>query len=343
MVAQKNNYRRFIWLILGLIGALWLNLAFGSADIPPGILFDLITEKSGIPESWNYIIIEYRLPKAITSIITGAGLALCGLLMQTMFRNPLAGPFVLGISSGASLGAALLILGGGFLGGIWGNFQFNDSALILASSAGSILVLLIVIFMSSKLKDVMALLIVGLMFGSITSALVTVMASFSSAEQLQQFIFWSYGSTGNLSWNQVGLLLLIFGISLLVILRLMKVLNVLLLGENYAQSLGVALRTSRILIISVTGLLAGSITAFAGPIAFVGLAVPHLTRIWFGNSDHRLLVPGVCMVGGILMLVCDSIAQWPFSDYILPINAVTSAVGAPIVIALLIRKNKIRL
>jgi iron complex transport system permease protein len=263
--------------------------------------------------------------------------------MQTLFRNPLAGPFVLGISSGASLGAALLIWGGGVLGGIWANFQFNDSALILASSTGSILVLLIVIFMSSKLRDVMALLIVGLMFGSITSALVTVMASFSSAEQLQQFIFWSYGSTGNLSWNQVGLLLLVFGISLLVILRLMKVLNVLLLGENYAQSLGVALRTSRILIISVTGLLAGSITAFVGPIAFVGLAVPHLTRIWFGNSDHRLLVPGVCLVGGILMLVCDSIAQWPFSDYILPINAVTSAVGAPIVIALLIRKNKIRL
>lgn len=343
MSGVNNIKKRFIGLLLTLLAALWLNLSFGSADIPPGILLDLLIAKSGIPDSWNYIILEYRFPKAITSILTGAGLALSGLLMQTLFRNPLAGPFVLGISSGASLGAALLILGGGFLGSFLGNMQLNDTALIIASSTGSILVLMIVIFMSSRLRDVMALLIVGLMFGSITSALVTVMASFSTSEQLRQFIFWSYGSTGNLSWNQVGLLSLVFGVSLLIILRLMKVLNALLLGENYAQSLGVGLKRSRILIISVTGLLAGSITAFAGPIAFVGLAVPHLTRIWFGNSDHRLLVPGVCLVGGILMLICDTIAQWPFSDFILPINAITSAVGAPIVILLLVRKNKIRL
>lgn len=339
----KNSFTKpFFWLALALLVALLVNLAFGSADIPPTVLFDLMFGKSGIPESWKYIILDYRLPKSATSIIIGVGLSLSGLLMQTLFRNPLAGPFVLGISSGASLGAAVLILGGAFMGPILGNILMSDVALVLASSLGSFLVLAVVLLISAKLRDVMALLIVGLMFGSITSALVTVMASFSSAEQLQQFIFWSYGSTGNLSWRQVGLLGAICCLALIPTIGLIKALNALMLGENYAQTMGVSLRRLRLLLIGITGLMAGSITVFAGPIAFVGLAVPHLTRTWLGTSDHRILVPGVCLVGGILMLLCDTLAQWPFSDFILPINAVTSIVGAPVVIGLLLRKNKLR-
>lgn len=342
MFGKKAYSASFAGLTITLLVALMLNLAFGSADIPPSVPIDLLMGKSGIPDSWKYIILNYRLPKALTSIIIGVGLSLSGLLMQTLFRNPLAGPFVLGISSGASLGAAILILGGAILMPIMGVVIISDFALVLASSLGSFLVLSIVILVSAKLRDVMALLIVGLMFGSITSALVTVMSSFSSAEQLQQFIFWSYGSTGNLSWRQVGLLGLICTLTLIPIIGLIKSLNALMLGENYAQTMGIALKKLRLILIGITGILAGSITVFAGPIAFVGLAVPHLTRTWLGTSDHRILVPGVCIIGGILMLLCDTIAQWPFSDFVLPINAVTSVVGAPVVIALLLRKNKLR-
>ena len=342
MPGKKTHTTSFIGLTIAFLAALTLNLAYGSADIPPSVLLDVLLGKPEIPDSWNYIILNYRFPKALTSVIIGVGLSLSGLLMQTLFRNPLAGPFVLGISSGASLGAAVLILGGAIVMPFMGAVIISDFALILASSLGSFLVLALVILVSSKLRDVMALLIVGLMFGSITSALVTVMSSFSSAEQLQQFIFWSYGSTGNLSWRQVGLLGSICVLTLLPTIGLIKSLNALMLGENYAQTMGIALKRLRYFLIGITGILAGSITVFAGPIAFVGLAVPHLTRTWLGTSDHRILVPGVCIIGGILMLLCDTIAQWPFSDFVLPINAVTSAVGAPVVIALLLRKNKLR-
>ena len=218
---------------------------------------------------------------------------------------------------------------------------FNDVSLILAASIGSFLVLFVVMLIANRVKDTMALLIIGLMFGSVTSAIVSVFAYFSDAEQLQRFIFWSYGSVGNLSWNQLILLasFVLFGV--LISIFSIKNLNAFLLGENYAQSLGVSLKKSRILIISATGLLAGSITAFAGPIAFVGLAVPHLTRQLFNTTEHKVLVPAVFIYGAILMLVCDTIAQLPNSANVLPINAITSLIGAPVVIWLLVRKRKL--
>jgi iron complex transport system permease protein len=205
---------------------------------------------------------------------------------------------------------------------------------------GSLLVLLTVLLVSARLKDAMALLIVGLMFGSITAALVTVLSYFSAAEQLQQYIFWSYGSVGNLSWNQVGLLGLFFLLGTGISIALLKALNALLLGEKYAASLGISLSRTRNWTIIATGLLAGGITAFAGPIAFIGLAVPHLARQLLGSQDHRVLLPAVLLYGGILMLVCDVIAQIPFSAYVLPINAITSLVGAPVVIWLLVRRKR---
>lgn len=332
--------KRFAWLGFALLVALVFNLLFGSAAIPPADTLNILLGGKAGPESWHYIIWQYRLPKALTAVLVGSGLSLSGLLMQTLFRNPLAGPFVLGISSGASLGAAVLILGGSLLGGWAGSILVSDTALAVASTLGSLLVLITVLLVSSRLKDAMALLIVGLMFGSITAALVTVLASFSDAEQLQQYIFWSYGSLGSLSWPQVGLLALVclagFGIGL----WLLKSLNALLLGEKYAQSMGISLKRLRLWVIVATSLLAGGITAFAGPIAFVGLAVPHLTRLWLGSSDHRALLPGVALNGALLMLVCDTVAQWPFTSYVLPINAITSVLGAPVVIWLLLRRNK---
>lgn len=329
----------FVVLALLLAGAFLLNLSLGSAAIPVGdtlgILFGLEPGES----SWGYIILEYRLPKAITAVLAGGGLALSGLLMQTLFRNPLAGPFVLGISSGASLGAALLIMGAGVLGG-WASFLVSDLTLAVAGSLGSLLVLLVVLAVANRVKDAMALLIVGLMFGSITAALVTVLSSFTQAERLQQFIFWSYGSLGTLGWQQLGWLALAYMLGVACSVALLKGLNALLLGETYAKTLGISIPRLRNVLILAAGILAGAVTAFAGPIAFVGLAVPHLSRLALRTTDHRILVPAVLLMGGILMLVCDTVAQLPYSDYVLPINAITSLVGAPVVIWLLMSRRR---
>ncbi len=290
--------------------------------------------------SWDYILWNYRIPKAFTAVLVGGGLSLSGLLMQTLFRNPLAGPFVLGISSGASLGAALLLMGGSLISG-WASFSFfNDISLAIAASLGSFLVLLVVIVVANRVKDTMALLIIGLMFGSITSAIVSVLAYFSTADNLQRFIFWSFGSVGNLSQSQVLLLTGIVILGIILSVFSIKSLNAFLLGDNYAESLGISIKKSRFVAIVATGLLAGGITAFAGPIAFVGLAVPHLTRQIFDTMEHRILIPAVFLYGAILMLLCDTIAQWPNSANVLPINAITTLVGAPVVIWLLIRKRK---
>lgn len=268
--------------------------------------------------------------------MVGGGLSLSGLLMQTLFRNPLAGPYVLGISSGASLGAALLIMGASLIT----LSAFNDITLAMASSLGSFLVLSLVLVVAAKVKDTMALLIIGLMFGSITAAIVSVLSYFTKAEKLQQYIFWSFGSLGDLSWGQLLIVALCTLLGILLSILSIKPLNAFLLGENYAKSLGIGLQKSRYTIIIATGLLAGSITAFAGPIAFVGLAVPHVTRQLFHTTDHKIQIPAVLCCGAILMLLCDTIAQIPGSVSVLPINAITSIFGAPVVIWLLVRKRK---
>ena len=340
MQGAKTYRISFVLLALALLFAWLLNISSGSVSIPfADVLSTLFGEPPEIT-SWEYIIWDYRMPKAFTSILVGGGLSLSGLLMQTLFRNPLAGPFVLGISSGASLGAALLLMGTSLLAG-YTSFSFlGDVSLAIAASIGSFLVLLVVMIVAQRVKDTMALLIIGLMFGSITSAIVSVLAYFSSAENLQRFIFWSFGSVGNLSVNQLLLLGGIVALGVILSIISIKSLNAFLLGENYAQSLGVSLKKSRLTIIVATGLLAGGITAFAGPIAFVGLAVPHLTRQIFNTMEHKVLIPAVMLYGAILMLLCDTLAQLPNSASVLPINAITSLVGAPVVIWLLVRKRK---
>lgn len=337
---QKSYRTPFALLVLALLLCFCANISLGSVAIP--FMEVLNTIFGGIPSesTWEYILFNYRVPKAITAILVGSGLGLSGLLMQTLFRNPLAGPFVLGISSGASLGAAILIMGSTLFSSFLGFSILNDVSLAIVSSIGSFLVLLTVLTVASKVKDTMALLIIGLMFGSITAAIVNVLSYFSNAEKIQQYIYWSLGSVGNLSWSQVGLLSLIVLIGIILSIALIKTLNAFLLGENYAKSLGINIRKQRFLIILATGLLAGGITSFAGPIAFVGLAVPHLTRQIFNTTDHKTLVPAVALYGAILMLLCDIIAQLPSSVYVLPINAITSIIGAPVVIWLLIRKRK---
>ena len=342
MIIPIKSYKNtFILLILILIIVALINISLGSVYIPlKGIiatLFNGEVEK----ESWKSIIIHYRLPKAITAIIVGSGLSISGLLMQTLFRNPLAGPFVLGISSGASLGVAILILGASFLGANITSYAFTNWGLAIAASLGSFLVLSAVMLAALKVRNTMSILIIGLMFGSLTSAIISVLAYFSSASELQQYMFWSFGSLGNLSWKEITALFSVCFVGITLIAFIIKPLNSLLLGENYAKSMGVNVKQTRNITLITTSLLTGVITAFSGPIAFIGLAVPHLTKLIFSTSNHRTLLPAVAICGAIIMLICDSIAQLPNSEFTLPINAITSLFGAPIIIWLLVRKRKI--
>ena len=328
-------------MTLILIITFIISISLGTVSIPLREVIISLFDGEPLKSSWKYIILDYRLPKAITAILAGGGLAVSGLLMQTLFRNPLAGPFVLGLSSGASLGVALLILGTGIFGISYGGFLLESWSLVIASAFGSFLVLLAVLSVTFKVKDTMTILIIGLMFGSVTAAVVSVLSYFSNAEQLQQFVFWSFGTLGNVSWNGILILFCCITIGLWISILTTKSLNALLLGENYAKSMGVNLKLATFWIIVATSLLAGSITAFAGPIAFVGLAVPHLTRQYFNSSNHMVLLPAVFLSGAVLMLICDTVAQLPFIELTLPINAITSLLGAPVVIWLLVRKRKL--
>ena len=319
---------------------LLLNISLGSVSIPINEVFNSLTGGNSSKETWDYIIINYRLPKAIAAILVGMGLSISGLLMQTLFRNPLAGPDVLGLSSGASLGVAMIVLGAAFLPIDLSSLLLSSYGIVLASSLGSFLVLLSVLAVSQRLRDTMAILIVGLMFASLTSAIVGTLTYFSTAEQLQKFTFWSMGNLGNLSWSSIEILSICVTIGLFLSLISVKPLNALLLGENYARSLGMNYKRTRLIIIFATSILAGSITAYAGPIAFVGLAVPHIAKLVFQTSNHTILFWSTLLLGAIIMLICDSISQLPGSNLTLPINAVTSIFGAPIVVWLLVRKRK---
>ena len=340
-MSRKEIKGLFLWPILLLALSVVLNLSLGSVYIPTDYIFTAFFTETNINETWHYILTDYRLPKAITAILVGGGLSVSGLLMQTLFRNPLAGPFVLGISSGASLGVAFLVLGSGLFTGLGVSALSGPWAMVIASASGSFLVLLAVISAASKIKDAMALLIIGLMFGSLTGAIVSVLSYFSRADALQQFVFWSFGGLGHLSWTGVIILFISVIIGLVVAVASLKSMNALLLGPQYAQSLGVSIKKSTFLMVLATSVLAGSITAFAGPIAFIGLAVPHLVRQIIGSPDHKIMVPSSFLWGSIIMLLCDTVAQIPFSSMTLPINAITSILGAPVVIWILLRRKNL--
>lgn len=338
---KKSHKKHFILLSVLLILLFVLNISLGSVAIPFEDILNTLIGNTSAKESWQTIVLNFRLPKAITAILVGSGLSVAGLLMQTLFRNPLAGPFVLGISSGASLGVALLILGSSLFGSFFLANSISSWSLPIASSFGAFLVLSAVIIAANKVRNTMSILIIGLMFGSFTSAIISILAYFSEAQEIQLFLFWSFGSLGNLSWNELLVFIIIYSIGMLATLAIIKPLNSLLLGENYAKSLGVNVKKNRNIILIITCLLTGVITAFAGPIAFIGLAVPHVGRMIFTTSNHKVLIPAVLLLGAIIMLICDAIAQLPTSEFTLPINAITSLFGAPIVIWLLIRKKKL--
>ncbi|MDG1245358.1 MAG: iron ABC transporter permease [Polaribacter sp.] len=338
---QKTYKKHFILLSVLLIVLFFLNISLGSVSIPFKEIFYTLIGDTSIKDSWQTIVLDFRVPKAITAILVGSGLSICGLLMQTLFKNPLAGPFVLGISSGASLGVALLILGSSIFGGFFLTSSMSNWSLAIAASLGAFLVLFAVIMAANSLRNTMSILIIGLMFGSLTAAVIAILAYFSEAAQIQQYLFWSFGSLGNLSWSELSVFGSIYLVGILACLIIIKPLNSFLLGENYAKSLGINIKKSRTIILFITSVLTGVITAFSGPIAFIGLAVPHIAKMLFTTSNHKILIPASAIIGGIVLLICDSIAQLPTSEFTLPINAITSLFGAPIVIWLIIRKKKI--
>ena len=323
-----------------LMVLLWLlNLSLGSLSIP---VVSLLERLVGIPfprESWEIIVMDYRIPKSFTAILAGIGLSVSGLQMQTFFRNPLAGPFVLGISSGAGLGVALLSMAGTAFGWQILSGTPNYWAAIIASSAGAIGVLVLMGLTAWKVKDSMTLLIVGLMFGSAASSIVTLLSYFSSAEELKMFTLWSMGNLGNTGWPELGLLsgALLIGLSLVIFS--VKSYNAMLLGEAYAKSMGINFQKLRWIMIVSTGILTGGITAFCGPIAFIGIAVPHLARLLFKTNDHRVLFPATALLGILVLLACDTLSQLPGYASSLPINAVTTAFGAPLIIWLIMKRN----
>lgn len=340
---MNKNFNIFFLLTLLLSLLFLLNISLGSISIPIKEVFKSLIGENSSKETWQYIVINYRLPKAITAILVGIGLSISGLLMQTLFRNPLAGPYVLGLSSGSSLGVAFVILGTNYLPIFLSTILLSSYGIILSSCLGSFLVLLLILLVSKKLRDTNSILIVGLMFGSFASAIVGVLTYFSSAEQLQKYTFWSMGNIGNLSWNSITILTISVLIGLFLSILSIKSLNAMLLGENYAKSLGINFKKSRLIIILATSILAGSITAFAGPIAFIGLAVPHIAKIVFQTSNHSILFWSTILFGAITMLVCDIFSHFPGTEITLPINAITSIIGAPIVIYLLLNKQNMLL
>jgi iron complex transport system permease protein len=337
---KKSKITRYFLLISLAVVVLFIaNISSGAVTIPFSAVVNALAGGSSNP-NWDYIILAYRLPKAITAILVGMGLSVSGLLMQTLFRNPLAGPYVLGLSSGSSLGVGVVVMGAGILPFELAALAQSPYSLILASCMGSFLVLLAVMAVAQKIKDTMALLVVGLMFGSFSSAIVAVLSYFSSAEALQKFTFWSLGNLGNLNWNTISILGSCVAIGILLSIYTLKALDALLLGENYAKTLGIQFTQTKYVLIIATAILAGSITAFVGPIAFIGLAVPHLAKLLFQTSQHKVVFIATLLIGSALLLLCDMLTQLPGTSFYLPINAITSLIGAPIVIWLLVKKQR---
>lgn len=322
--------------ILLLLFFFALNLSWGSVKIPLASVWDILTGQEGIKPSWNYIVLHYRLPKALVAILVGMALSVSGLLMQTLFRNPMAEAYVLGVSAGAGLGVALVLLGGTLLPVFMVPYLTSSYTLLLTAILGSLVLLLLVLAVSQRVKNSITVLIVGLMFGSFANAVIALLSYFSEADQLKKYVVWLSGSLGNLTQEMLLLFGLVVIIGIGMAFFLIRQLDALLLGDAYAASLGIKVKQTRNIIIITTSLLAGGATAFVGPIAFIGLAVPHMARMISKKNTHRSLLFTCMLMGSVLMLLCDIITQVN-GNVLLPINAITAIFGAPIVIVLVFK------
>ncbi|WP_430814877.1 iron chelate uptake ABC transporter family permease subunit [Carboxylicivirga sp. RSCT41] len=343
---EEHRYKwimGFVLLLSLIIALFMLNIGVGSVAIPFDDLIKVLMGEEASRNAYHSIILKSRLPQTITAVLAGAGLAVGGLQMQTLFRNPLAGPSILGISSGAGLGVALVLLfAGNVLGiSISGYGLIGHMTVVGAAFVGAFFILLLIVFFARALRDNTILLIVGIMVGYAASAIIGVMKFYSPKEDVHAYVIWGLGSFSNVTWEHLIILIPVVVIGLIFSLLLIKPLNVLILGENYAENLGINIKNTRLAILLCTGLLTAAITAFCGPIAFLGLAVPHLTKGLFRTSNQKVLLPAVILAGSVLALFCNLIARMPGFEGALPINVVTGLIGAPIVISVIIKRRKL--
>jgi iron complex transport system permease protein len=319
-----------------------LDLMLGSVNIPPDALLTILTG-GPVKETWVNIFWDWRVPKAVTAVFAGAALALSGLLMQTFFRNPLADPYILGISSGASLGVAIIMMSAGICGAgaIFASVGLiGDMSISVAAILGAFAVLLLILVISSKIQSNITILILGIMVSYISGALVTILLQFTDETSMHTYSLWTFGSFTGVTWSQLPIMVFLLAVGFILTFCLTKPLNALLLGEQYAESMGMNYNRIRIIIITTTALMAGVVTAFCGPIGFLGIAIPHFCRSFFVTADHRVLVPGCILAGGIIALITDIISHVPGTDIVLPLNAITALFGAPVVIWVIVRGTK---
>jgi len=337
--SQKRKNRQIMLLILLFVSIILVSLysvSVGSINISIPDILKIITGQEVADNTYGPIILNIRLPRVLATIIGGACLAVSGLLLQIFFRNPIVEPYILGVSSGASLFVGLVLLGGY----TFGFSTITPMGLFVGSFAGAMVVMMAVVFAAKKVKSITTLLIIGMMAGFICNAMTGILTAFADKEQLHGFIMWSMGSFSGFTWTQVRFLYVV-GVPIIILSYILsKPLNAMLFGENYAISMGLSMKTFRMVVIVIASILTATITAFAGPISFVGLAVPHMVRITFGTSDNRFLIPGVVLAGALMMCVCDLVARMILAPIELPLGVITSLIGAPIVVYLLLNKTK---
>ena len=336
---MKRNVCTILLLVASIIMLFAINLIVGSVRIPLADVCDILFDKFEGKESWKYIVMENRLPQALTAMLCGASLAVCGLMLQTAFRNPLAGPDVFGISSGAGLGVAIVML---FLGGSVSTTLFTVSgflAILTSAFIGAIVVTMIILFLSTMVRNSVLLLIVGLMVGYVSSSAVALLNFFASEEGVKSYMVWGMGNFGGVSMDHMLLFALLCLVGIIASIFLIKPLNIMLLGTQYAESLGINIRQIRNLLLVTVGLLTAVTTAFCGPISFIGLAIPHISRLLFHTDNHQILLPGTVLTGAVIALFCNLICYLPGELGIIPLNAVTPLIGAPVIIYVIIKRR----
>ena len=339
-------HRPIVPLLIGISIALGvfflLNLLLGSVPIPLRAICEMLLGHEGQPVVWQNILWKSRVPQALTALVAGAALSVSGLQMQTVFRNPLADPSVLGVSAGASLGVAFVVLLSGAIGGVALSRlgYLGEIALSVAAILGSLSVLALIVFISTKVKGNVTLLIIGVMIGYVANAIIGVLKFFSVEEDIRAYVIWGLGSFARVSGDQMLLFVTLMVLLIPLSFLLIKTMNLLLLGSNYARNLGLNIHRARLLVILSAGILVAIVTAYCGPIMFIGLAVPHLARAIFRSSDHRVLMPATVLIGATLALACNLIARMPGFEGALPLNSVTALIGAPVVASVLFRKRK---
>ena len=336
---MKSNKLTYILLGIAITILFLANILYGAISIPIEEIWAILTNSNQVNESWKIIVTESRLPQAITALLSGSALAISGLLLQTLFRNPLAGPSILGISDGANLGVAIAMLAlGGQIGGLGGYMTIALSALI-----GAMVILSIIIYFSGKVRSNILLLIIGIMVGYLVSSSISILNYYASADKVHKFVMWGMGDFSSVSLDKLPFFAIILIIGLVMALMLSKPMNALLMGENYASNLGVNIKRVRTAILINTGILVAIVTAFCGPISFIGIAIPHISRLIIGSANHRHLIPVTLLTGGAIALICNILTIIPGSNTILPLNAITPLFGAPVILYVIMSKKNMQL